>query len=268
MRKGIDLMNRKRITTTLMMFFMGAMLCACKPSDEKLAEAESARNILLEYREKTEEQYLDITEDTKRAELDELSAQVDEVTAVDFTKMRDKKIDEYLPTVTNLTQQYDEILKSLGIVYESEEAARVEAAKHLESQCYLVNKTGMNLTSVKLHDITQDTTSPNMLGDDVVLNDGYTLMGVILEIYADSKEWEVVVTDENGREYFLTCPSLLGENNDGMSLTLKYDTEKGEGLVETSSYVKEQETESADAAASDGSSAEAAANTASEGNSK
>ena len=261
-------MNLQRFKTTMMILAAGVMLCGCKPSDEKLAEAESARNTLVEHMNMTEEKYLDITEDTKRAELDELAAQVQEVQAVNFNKMSNKKIDEYLPTVTELTGKYDQLLNELGVVFEDEEAARIEASKHLEVEAYVVNKTGVNLTAVKLHDVSRDVYSENIIGDGVTLTDGYTLMGVILELYTDSKEWEFVATDENGKELILSCPGLSENNSDGMSITLKYDTESGEGTADIGSYVKEEETENADASASAGSSAESSADSASEGDSK
>lgn len=260
-------MNVKKIKTLMVIAACGLMLVACKPSDEKLAEAETARNTLVEYRDRAEQRYLDLTEESSRAKLDELSAQVDEVQAVDFTNMSDKKIDEYLPTVRDLIAEYSDMLGILDNVYDGEEADRVEASKHQEIECYLVNKMGVNLTSLKLHDVTTDAYSDNLLGDSVVLTDGYTLMGIMLEVHADSTDYELTASDENGKEYVFACGNLVGQGEDGMSITLKVDTESGEPVADFGSYISIPETENSDAASSGDSLSESAENAASDGGS-
>lgn len=258
-------MNRTRIRTFFIALLAGAMLMGCRPSDEKLAEAETARNTLIEYRGRAEQKYLDLTEETNRAKLDELSAGVDETMTVDFTKMSDKKIDEYLPTVRALITEYEAIVGIMKDTYDSEEADRTEAAKHLEVECYVLNKMGVNITSLRLHDVTTDALSENVLGDGIVLQDGYTLMGVMLQVHADSSAWELVASDENGKEYVMPLENLAGIGSDGTSLTLKMNTETGEAQAQLGSYVSIPETESSDAAA-DGSSASGdAAESASDG---
>ena len=256
--------TRIRIRTLFIVLLAGAMLVACKPSDEKLSEAETARNTLIEYRGRAEQKYLDLTEESNRAKLDELSARVDETLTVDFTKMSDKKIDEYLPTVRAIISEYEDIVGVMDKTYDSEEADRVEAAKHQEIECYLVNKMGVNLTSLKLHDVSADSYSDNLLGDDVVLTDGYTLMGIMLQVYADSKDYELVATDENGKEYVYACGDLASLGDDGMSITLKMDTESGESVAEFGSYISIPETDNADTAASGDSASESGADSASE----
>lgn len=259
--------TRIRIRTLFIVLLAGAMLVACKPSDEKLSEAETARNTLIEYRGRAEQKYLDLTEESNRAKLDELSARVDETLTVDFTKMSDKKIDEYLPTVRAIISEYEDIVGVMDKTYDSEEADRVEAAKHQEIECYVVNKMGVNLTSLKLHDVASDSYSDNLLGDDVVLTDGYTLMGIMLQVYADSKDYELVASDENGKEYVFACGNLVGQGEDGMSITLKMDTDTGEAVADFGSYISIPKTENADAAASGDSASGDAANAAFDGGS-
>ncbi len=258
-------MNKKKIRTLLVMILTGLMLVACKPSDEKLAEANNARNTLIEYRGRAEQKYLDLTEESNRAKLDELSAQVEETLTVDFTKMSDKKIDEYLPTIRTLITEYEAIVGVMDKTYDSEEAERTEAAKHLEVECYVLNKMGVNITSLKLHDVTTDTLSDNLLGDGVVLTDGYTLMGVMLQVHADSSAWELVASDENGKEYVMPLEGLAGIGADGTSLTLKMNTETGEAEAQLGSYVKEEETKNPDEGAEGSSASEDAADSASSG---
>ena len=106
---------KKKTVTTIIMTALMAVLVACGPSDEKLSEAENARNILVQAKEAAYESYLDITDSSKKARLEELEKQVEEIEKVDFTKLNDKKIDELLPTITALTEEYQSLLKELGI---------------------------------------------------------------------------------------------------------------------------------------------------------
>ena len=94
--------------------------------------------------------------------------------------------------------------------------------------CFL-NKTGLNLSKIVLHDMTQDSYSDNFIGDGVLLNDGYTLMGVSLDVYADSSEWELIVTDEVNTEHHLGCDDLKGYSKENTAIELNYDPETGEG---------------------------------------
>ena len=103
---------KKKTVTTIIMTALMAVLVACGPSDEKLSEAENARNILVQAKEAAYESYLDITDSSKKARLEELEKQVEEIEKVDFTKLNDKKIDELLPTITALTEEYQSLQTS------------------------------------------------------------------------------------------------------------------------------------------------------------
>ena len=209
-------------------------LTACGPSEEKLSEAESLRAQLLKARETAEETYLDISDTAQKGVLDDLSGRTAEYETMDFTKMRDKKIDEVLPSIENLIQEYADTQKGLSDTLSEETAIREEKEKHAELDAYFVNKTGMNLSKIVLHDMSADSYSDNFLGEGVVLNDGYTLMGPALDIYRDSSSWEFVVTDDAGTEYILGCESLMGKEKKGAAIVLTYDKEKGVGEAQIS----------------------------------
>lgn len=227
----------KKAKVTILLAITALALAGCKPSKEKLAEAEKARQELVEAQNNAENTYLDITDSSKKEKLDELASKVDEVEAVDFSKMSDKKIDEYLPQVSELTDDYNNIQDYLDGTLKSETEAATEAAKNLQIDAYIINKTGMNLKEIKLHDLTKDSFSDNLMGDDVMLQAGYTLMGVELQIRSDSSSWEIVVKNENDTSYTLPCDNLLDKVKDGVSLTLLYDEETQTGSVNMGSYI-------------------------------
>ncbi len=216
------------------------MLTACGTSEEKLLEVTAARDNLISAKQAAEETYLDITDNSMIATLDDLASQEKEIEALNLEKLGDDKVDnEVLPKINELLKSYESISSDLGTVLNEETAAKEEKAKHAQVSAYFINKTGMNLTSIMLHDISADTYSDNYLGDGVVLNTGYTLMGTALDVYADSSEWEFVITTDSGDEYQFSCESLLGKELDGASIVLSYNSETG-GVAELGSYVSEE----------------------------
>ncbi len=254
-------MKIKKKSILMMIAVMALLLVGCRPSDEKLSEAEQARSLLMQVKQTAEDTYLDISDTTMRSSLDELALKEAEIEQLDFTKMSDKKIDEVLPTIAELTDSYQNLGKELSTILTDETGVKEEKAKHKGLSAYFINKTGMNLSKIVLHDITADTYSDNYIGDGVTLLAGYTLMGVSLDIYSDSSEWEFVITDDAGTEYTLSCESLRGKALDGASIVLTYDSKEASGVATVGGYFPEPEPieteETAAEGAAEGTSAEA-----------
>ena len=228
-------MSKKRLVLFSILAIM-LMMVGCKPSEEKLKEAEDARNLLIETRTVAEERYLDIADTSLRPELDQLGVQVEEIVAMDFAKMSDKKLDEVIPTITSITESYGVVQSKLDGTYKEETTANEEKAKNLEIDCYIINKMGFDLNSVVLHDITTDTYSDNLLGDDNILVAGYTLMGIKLEVHTDSEAWELIVKNTDDTSFTLPCESLKDVDNKGVSLSLEYDNDAQSGSVTLGGY--------------------------------
>ena len=138
----------------IMMLFM---LVGCKPSQEKLSEAQGYVNQLREYQAAAEEKYLDIADTSLRPELDALGVQAAEVYDIDFASLSNKKIDEKLPEIKLLIGAYDDITKKLDGTYQEETAAGEELAKNLQIDAYIINKTGFDISSIILRDVTKRT---------------------------------------------------------------------------------------------------------------
>ncbi|WP_029231455.1 hypothetical protein [Butyrivibrio sp. VCB2006] len=228
-------MKKKRsvLLTTLLMI---VLLAGCKPSEEKLSEAESARSSLLAARDTAEETYLDIADTSMRSELDALGVQVAEIEAIDFTNMSDKKINEVLPKIAELSESYGTVQAKLSGTYQEETAVKKEQAKNVQIDAYIINKMGADLSSIVLHDLSADTYSDDLIAGEDALTAGYTLMGVKLEIYTDSSQWEFVVTDTAGNTYNVPCEDLRGFTEKGVSLSFEYDKETDSGVVTFGGY--------------------------------
>ena len=227
----------KKTKVLLLFTAMTFMLMGCKASEAKIKEAEDARAAMITARDAAQETYLDITDSSKKTMLDELATKAAEIEGVDFSQMSEKKIDEYLPSVQEVTDSYNDLQGFLDGTLQKEKAEGEEAAKNIQIDAYAINKTGMNLTELVLHDVTKDTFSDNLMGEGVVLQSGYTLMGIELEIRSDSSMWEFLIKDENGTPYTLICDNLLEQAKDGVALTLEYDKNTEMGRAVFGSFV-------------------------------
>ncbi|WP_024866112.1 hypothetical protein [Butyrivibrio sp. FCS014] len=251
-------MKKSLVLSILVM--MTAVLVACGPSDEKMAEVTQAMGLMTGAGEAARETFLDITDSSMKAQLDELLEKENEIKAIELEKLNDKKIDEeVMPRIEEVTRGYQDLDAKLSEILTAETATKTEKDKHRFSQVYFINKTGMNLTEIKLHDITQDTYSDNFLGDGVTLEAGYTLMGPALDVYADSSRWEFVIKSDADTEYTLSCESLLPVKAEGLSITLSYDSKTEEGTADFGGYtaaLQEPSDEATQDASGEGASAE------------
>jgi hypothetical protein len=215
---------------------MSLALSGCRPSDEKLAAVESARDALETVRQEAEDTYLDVADTSLRSELDQLGVKVAEIEAIDFTKMSNKKIDAKIPEINSIIQEYNVVQQKLTGIYTGEQEVIAEQAKNRLIDCYIINKTGLKLSSIVLHDITADSYSENLISDGEILADGYTLMGIKLPVNADSSEWEFIVTDDVFTQRFFTCESLKDISGNSVSLSFAYNVETDSGTVSFGGY--------------------------------
>ena len=211
---------------------MAVLLVACKPSPEKLNEAEVARAALVEAKNNAENTYLDITDSSLRGALDELAAKEKEAEKKDFTKMSDSMLELYIPKVKELTGEYVKIQELLNMKLAEDNVRREAAAKEALINAYIVNNTEFMITEMALHDITSDTISGNLLGEGVSLASGYTLAGVDLDIKIDSSQWEIVIKDDGGKVNSFTCGDFNQASRDGVYVILNYDSSSGTGSAE------------------------------------
>lgn len=226
---------KKKLALVLSVLMMMALV-GCKPSEEKLSEANGYVDQLREYQAAAEEKYLDIADTSLRPELDALGVRAAAVYEIDFEGLSNKKIDEKIPEIQLLLGAYEDIQKKLDGTYQEESTANAELAKNRQIDAYIINKTGFDISSIILRDVTTDNLSDNLIGEGENLADGYTLMGVKLEIHTDSFQWEFIVKDVNGTQRVFTCDSLKDVSDEGVSLVLDYDLETDSGTVSFGGY--------------------------------
>ena len=106
------------------------LLVACKPSEEKLNEAEATRGALIEAKNNAENTYLDITDSSLRGLLDQLAEKEADIKKANFNKMSDSMIDIYLLKVNELSEEYATVQQALDAILSEENAKREEMAKN------------------------------------------------------------------------------------------------------------------------------------------
>lgn len=229
-------MKMKKSLVILTALVMSIALVGCKPSAEKISEAEGLRTQLQEKRTAAEEKYLDLADASLRPELDALGVRAQAFEGMDFSRLSNKDINEKIPELEVLLGDYDEIQQKLDGEYQVEAQANEELAKNMQIDAYVINKTGMDISSIILHDKTTDSYSGNLVGDGELLQNGYTLMGIKLEVNADSTEWEFLVKDSVDTQRVFSCESLNNASKDGVSLVFEYDADTDTGSVIQGGY--------------------------------
>lgn len=205
------------------------LLVACKPSPEKLSEAEALKAALVEAKNNAENTYLDITDSSLRGTLDELAQKESAIENKDFSKLSDSMLEYYVPKMTEITGEYQSIQLTLDAKLAEDNAKREAALKEAMLNATVINNTEFTITEMVLHDMTSDEYSTNLLGDGITVAAGYTLVGVDLDIKIDSAQWEIVIKDDGGKAYSFVCGDFNQASREGIYITLSYDSTAGTG---------------------------------------
>ena len=175
------------------------LLVACKPSPEKLSEAEALKAALVEAKNNAENTYLDITDSSLRGTLDELIFFYDIIIMVLYMDLYKGKY--------------------FNVVFE-------DWCQEFPGSCIISGK------KERLSDMTSDEYSANLLGDGITVAAGYTLVGVDLDIKIDSAQWEIVIKDDGGKAYSFVCGDFNQASREGIYITLSYDSTAGTGVAD------------------------------------
>jgi outer membrane murein-binding lipoprotein Lpp len=223
----------KKIKIIITAVLLGALLASCGVSQEKIDEAGQSVETMKTAREKAEATFLDITDSSRERELEILGKEADGLIATDINKLNNKKIDSFISQVKDLTVSYQSMNEEFAAILETETQEREERANHTFYDVYLVNNSGKDFTVVNFIDSNTMTTY-KLLDDGAVLKNGYTLMGVRMDINKTSDKWSFNCEEANGTEYFFICEGLAGRDLDGATFTLKINSETGEEIAAVS----------------------------------
>ncbi len=225
-------MTIKKITKAASAMIICMFLIACSASQEKIDEAAQAVETMKQARAAAEETYLDITDDSRKNEINILANEAKELESTDISKLGANKIDSFITKVSELTSSYQSMESDFSAILELETLEREDRKKKTTYNVYVANKTGMNFSRVVFHDVKKEMSGDNLVGKDAVLPDGYTLMGSWIDIYTDSDEWVFICENEQDEElYYFRCEDLKGRNLEGKTLVLKSDPDSGDRIA-------------------------------------
>lgn len=212
---------KKRIYLLVIAAMTMVMLVGCKASEEKLAEVNNEIQEIEELKTQAEEVYGNITDSSMRSDLDALNSEEEEAVSADYSKKSDKKIDaEVLPLLEELKTSYTDILGQLNEVYEQETELKEEAQSYVDIQAYIVNNSGLDITSIVIKDNTKETESSNIIGENATLSAGQSLIGAVLYIYTPSTDRVLVITDSAGNNYNYDINELPTESDGIITITI------------------------------------------------
>lgn len=212
---------KKRIYLLVIAAMTTVMLVGCKASEEKLAEVNNEIQEIEELKGQAEEVYGNITDSSMRSDLDALNSEEEEAVSADYSKKSDKKIDaEVLPLLEELKTSYTDILGQLNEVYEQETELKEEAQSYVDIQAYIVNNSGLDITSIVIKDNTKETESSNIIGENATLSAGQSLIGAVLNIYTPSTDRVLIITDSSSNTYNYDINELPTEAEGIITITI------------------------------------------------
>jgi len=208
------------------MAFTAGMLCAvltaCQPSDEKIAEAKEKYAQLAGVHNQVVEAHGEVADDSLDDELIALRDKANEMENYNLAEMKDEEIDKLIETMDSLIADYEEYLTVLYNIKGEEEAAVITSIT-----LALTNHTEFSFSGVVLYEKGDSGTHVNALEDTQALAPGQSLTGLIIRRDIEHTPWILVLSDESGREFELELP--VGDySQEGVSLSLSYDEEQDE----------------------------------------
>ncbi len=221
-------MTLKRIRAAAAALMIGTLLVACSASQEKIDTAKAGLESMTAARAAAEEAYLDITDNSRQRELEILAKEADELAVIEIEKLSSKRADAFISQVKDLENSYKSMGAEFAATLNEENLQRQEIAKHKQYNVYIINKSGKDIAQLKFHDVKMEYSTPQLLGDENLLKDGYTLMGTTIDIYDDSREWVFLAEEENGTEHFFRCEGLENKDLNGKTIVLSFDPDSGE----------------------------------------
>ena len=228
-------------------FFAAGLLMAalfiggCGLSEENLQLITETMDELTKTKTEAEAMFGKITDSDNQAYLSKLEEEYSEFEATEFEKLKDEDVEEMVPRMKELISSYDELLNELGNVYKYEQDSAAEEAKYKDVSCYIENKSGSELSSIVLKDVTKGESSENILFEGTTLPSGRILAGVTFTLYEESTSWQLVTTDTLGNEntYEVAFTDIDNLSQNGMSLVIS----SPENGVTVGSYVVTPEPE-------------------------
>ncbi len=210
---------KKKICLVLMMIGMSLGMMACGgPSVEKIEQAQSKYNELVEAHNKMVDAHKEIADSYLDQDLQVLAQQVTAMKDYNLVEMTEEEIDIIIEEMSSTLEKYEESIVLL--VEKKQEEADAEL---VEIPLTLHNQTGTELKELYLFAQGEEE-NKNILDGSLSINTGEILTG--LYIYKDiaAKPWELVLADDSGKTWEIEI-STADLNESGAVFFLQYNSE-------------------------------------------
>ncbi len=233
---------KKYNITLLIALAVSLVITSCGLSEDNKKSLEEALSSLNTEKEYAESIYGQLTDDSYKDSLSELSDKYALYKDLESSKVKSKEFEDTLSGINNLTESYKSLSDQLNTELSNEQAAAAESEKHIEILSVIQNKSGSEIKSIVLKDNSQNTKSDNLLLSDQTLPSGTMLLGAVLPVYTDSTSFAILVTDTLGNvnEYDLPLTNLTNDEDIKISITIN-TPETG---VSIGDYVSDSSSES------------------------
>lgn len=202
--------------------FLSITLTGCGPSEEKITQAQEAYAALTQLHNQVVEAHTHISDNSLDQNLIALAQQVKEIEAYNLNEFKDEEIDALLDTMSSLTDSYDEYLSAINTIQEQETAAVLT-----EIPLTLQNNTEMTFHALTLYSENNVSQKTDVLEDTSGLSPGQYLAGLVIYKDASATPWILKLENSEGTSYEIQLP-VNTYREDGVSLTLTYDSEQNE----------------------------------------
>lgn len=216
----------RHIITILTICCLCLFLTACGPSEQKVTAAQQKYAELIETHNQVVDAHDKVSDDSLDQSLTALREQITVIENYDLTEMKDEEIDTLIDSMDELITSYNEFLDTLTQILEKETAAVITAIP-----VTVINNTSFTISSLTLSQ-RGDTQRPvNILDELSDLVPEQSLTGLMIYRNVQNTPWILTITNTEDISFELTLP-VENYNEEGVHLSLVYDNETGEMLIE------------------------------------
>lgn len=216
----------RRIITIFSICCLCLLIAACGPSEEKVTQAQQKYTELIEMHNQVVDAHNKVSDGSLDQSLTELREQITVIESYDLTEMKDEEIDALIDTMDSLIASYNESLVKLTDILEKENAELITTIP-----VTVINNTSFTFSSLTLTQKGDTTHRVNILDELSDLVPDQSLTGLMIYRNVQNTPWILTITNTEDTSFELTLP-VEDYSEEGVHLSLVYNTETGELLVE------------------------------------
>ena len=216
----------RRIITILSICCLCLLMASCGPSDEKVTQAQQKYTELIEMHNQVVDAHDKVSDGSLDQSLTKLREQITVIEGYDLTEMKDEEIDGLIDTMDSLIDSYNESLVKLTKMLEKENAELI-----ITIPVTVINNTSFTFSSLTLYQKGDTSHRVNILDELSDLVPDQSLTGLMIYRNAQNTPWILTITNTEDTAFELTLP-VEDYSEEGVHLSLVYDNETGELLVE------------------------------------